>query len=235
MQTQPRTILGIFVRHPVSGLVKTRLAAELGGNRAAEIYSAFIADIADRFRPVTAERTLCFCPDSSESRRYFETIAGPDYRLWPQPETDLGTRMQRFFEEHIRGAGDRAVLIGSDSPTMPRDLVQQAFTSLAEADCVLGPATDGGFYLIGMHSRAWPVFSGVEWSTSRVLDQTVGRIDACGARLALLPPWYDVDSPEDLRMLVGHLRALAKAGSPINIAATRRALGLDTENGNETL
>ena len=235
MESRPRTILGIFVRHPVAGLVKTRLAAELGGNRAAEIYSAFIADITDRFRGISAERTLCFCPDAAESRRHFETIAGPDYQLWPQPQVDLGTRMQRFFEDHVRGAGDRAVLIGSDSPTLPLALVQQAFTTLAEADCVLGPATDGGFYLIGMRSRPWPVFSGIEWSTARVLDQTVGRIHDCRARLALLPPWYDVDSPEDLRMLVGHLQALAKAGSPINVSATRRALRLDTENGDETL
>src|SRR5262245_63024295 len=101
----------------------------MGGNRAAEIYSAFIDDIVDRFRGVAAERTLCFCPDSAESRRYFETIAGPDYRLWPQPDADLGTRMQRFFEDHIRGPSDRAVLIGSDSPTLPLDLLQQAFAS----------------------------------------------------------------------------------------------------------
>jgi rSAM/selenodomain-associated transferase 1 len=235
MDTPPRTILGIFVRHPVPGMVKTRLAAELGRDRAAEIYSAFMADIVDHCRGVAAERTLCFCPDSAESRRYFEAIAGRDYRLWPQPEVDLGTRMQRFFEDHIQGPGDRAVLIGSDSPTLPRDLADQAFASLAESDCVLGPATDGGIYLIGMRGRAWPVFSGVEWSTSRVLDQTVQFITACGARLALLPPWYDVDTPDDLRLLAGHLRALATGGSPINFSATWRALKLDTENGDRTL
>ena len=235
MKTRPRTIFGIFVRHPVAGLVKTRLAAELGGDRAADIYSAFIADITDRYREIAAERTLCFCPDAPESRRHFESIARGDYRLWPQPEADLGTRMQRFFEDHIRGPGDRAVLIGSDSPTLPRDLVDQAFTSLVEADCVLGPATDGGIYLLGMQSRAWPVFSRVEWSTSRVLDQTVQFIKGCGARLALLPPWYDVDTPDDLRMLAGHLRALAAAGLRDNSSATRGALRLDTENGDGTL
>jgi rSAM/selenodomain-associated transferase 1 len=235
LEARPRTTLGIFVRHPVPGLVKTRLATELGGNRAAEIYSAFIADIVDRFREVAAERTLCFCPGSPESRRYFETIGGRDYRLWPQPDADLGTRMQWFFEDHVRGTGDRAVLIGSDSPTMPGDLVQQAFASLLEVDCVVGPAADGGFYLIGMRNRPWPVFSEVEWSTPRVLDQAIGRIHACGARLALLPPWYDVDTPDDLGMLVDHLRALATAGSPINFAATRRALRLDIENEDGTL
>jgi rSAM/selenodomain-associated transferase 1 len=235
LETRSRQMLGIFVRHPVPGHVKTRLAAELGARRAAELYSAFIADIADRFRGVPAECTLCFCPDSAESRRYFETIAGRDYGLWPQPGTDLGMRMQRFFEEHVRSADDRVVLIGSDSPTLPRDDVDQAFASLHESECVLGPASDGGFYLIGMRGRAWPIFAGVEWSTSHVLDQTVERIQACGARLAVLPPWYDVDTPRDLGVLAGHIRALGAAGSPINLAATRRALGLDTENGGRSL
>src|SRR4029450_494381 len=148
----------------------------MGAERAADLYSAFLADLVDRFRRVVIECRLCFCPDSAESRRYFEKIAGRDYRLWPQPDTDLGMRMQRFFASHIRGADDRAVLIGSDSPTLPHDLVEQAFASLHQADCVLGPATDGGFYLLGMRGRAWPIFSGPEWSTSRVLDQTVERI-----------------------------------------------------------
>jgi rSAM/selenodomain-associated transferase 1 len=235
LESRPRDILGIFVKHPVPGLVKTRLAIELGGKRATELYSAFIADLADRFRGVGTERIFCFCPDSAESRRYFETIAGRDYRLWPQPDSDLGMRMQRFFEEHVRYAGDRVVLIGSDSPTLPAEYVEQGFAGLHESDCVLGPASDGGFYLIGMRGRVWPLLDGIEWSTLRVLDQTVERIQACGARLAVLPTWYDVDTPDDLAVLVGHLRALGAAGSPINLAATRRALGLDTENGGRSL
>ncbi len=224
MEPRSSQTLGIFVRQPVPGRVKTRLAAELGEKRAAEIYSAFITDVANRFRRIGNERVLCFCPDSTESRRYFESVAGPDYRLWPQPEADLGTRMQRFLDEHIRGAGDRVVVIGSDSPTLPRGYVEQAFVALDGADCVIGPATDGGFYLIGMSGRAWPLFPGVEWSTSRVLDQTVQRAHDCGARLAVLPAWYDVDTPDDLRMLVGHVRALALAGSANDLSATLRCV-----------
>jgi rSAM/selenodomain-associated transferase 1 len=216
---------GIFARHPVPGKVKTRLAAELGEKRAAEIYGAFITDLADRFRGIAAARILCYCPGSTDSRHYFEAVVGRDYRLWPQPDADLGARMQRFFEDHIRSAGDRAVIIGSDSPTLPQDFVERAFSALDTADCVIGPATDGGFYLIGMCDRTWPVLSGVEWSTSRVLDQTVQRLEACGARLALLPAWYDVDTPDDWRMLVGHVRALALAGLDHELAATRRCVG----------
>jgi rSAM/selenodomain-associated transferase 1 len=225
LETRPNQSLGLFVRHPVPGKVKTRLATELGETLAAEIYSAFIADLADRFRGITAERILCFCPDSAESRQYFQSIAGKEYRLWLQPDADLGMRMQRFFEDHICGADRRAVIIGSDSPTVPRDYVEQAFAALRGADCVLGPATDGGFYLIGMRGRAWPVFSGIDWSTVRVLDQTVQRLRDCEARLALLPVWYDVDTRDDWQMLIGHVRALELAGASINLTATKRYTG----------
>ncbi|MGE5193665.1 MAG: TIGR04282 family arsenosugar biosynthesis glycosyltransferase [Deltaproteobacteria bacterium] len=229
METKARRTLGIFVREPVPGQVKTRLAAELGAERAAEIYSAFISDLADRFRGIGAERVLCYCPDSIESRRYFETVAGQDYRLWGQPNAGLEMRMQRFFEEHIRGVDDRAVIIGSDSPTLPGEYIVRAFAGLDGADCVIGPAADGGFYLIGMRGRAWPVFTGVAWSTSCVLDQTVQRLRECGACLAVLPVWYDVDTPDDWRFLVGHVRALALAGSPVNLTATRQCIGSKEE------
>ena len=225
METRANQTLGIFARHPVPGQVKTRLAIELGESRAAKIYAAFIADLADRFRGIAADRILCFCPDATDSRQYFQNIAGQDYRLWLQPDADLGSRMQRFFEDHIRDARDRVVIIGSDSPTLPGEYVEQAFAALGGADCVIGPATDGGFYLIGMRGRAWPVFCGIEWSTSCVLDQTVRSMRTCNARLAVLPMWYDVDTPDDWRMLVGHLRALELAGSPVNFPATRRSIG----------
>jgi hypothetical protein len=216
--------LGIFVKHPLAGEVKTRLAAELGNERAAKVYAAFIADIVARFRQTADGRYLCFSPETAPARRYFETLAAAEYGLWPQPEGDLGVRMHTFFEQHIVAADNRVVVIGSDSPTMPREYVERAFDDLARADCVLGPATDGGYYLIGMRGRAWPVFSKIEWSGCRVLEQTVNRIAEAGAKPALLPAWYDVDTPADLKVLAGHLGALAAAGSPINVEATRRAL-----------
>jgi hypothetical protein len=224
MRDPARTTLGIFVKHPVAGQVKTRLTGELGDNRAAEIYAAFIADIVDRFRHTADGRVLCFSPDTVPARQYFETLVAGAYGLWPQPEGDLGVRMERFFEQHTVGTDKRVVVLGSDSPTLPREYVEHAFDELAAADCVLGPATDGGYYLIGMRDRVWPVFSNIEWSGCRVLELTVHRLAEAGAKLALLPVWYDVDTPADLTVLTGHLRALAAADSCINLEATRRVL-----------
>jgi rSAM/selenodomain-associated transferase 1 len=223
--------LGIFVKHPVAGEVKTRLAAERGHEWAASVYSAFIADLATRFRSTAKNRYLCTSPATIESQRYFESLAGRDYEIWPQPELELGSRMQRFFEDHLSGGDSRVVIIGSDSPTLPREYVERAFEELAGADCVVGPASDGGYYLIGMQGRVWPVFSGIEWSGSRVLDQTVMRLREAGGCLAVLPVWYDVDTPDDWRLLVGHVRALATCGSTIRLEETARLMGLDTANG----
>ena len=215
----------MFVRHPVAGRVKTRLAAELGERRACEIYEAFLSDLVARFRGTGTQRFLCFTPDDGDSRYYFEKMGGADFKLWPQPEGDLGARMQRFFEEHLRAVDDRVVVIGSDSPTLPQDFLDRAFAVLTQADCVIGPATDGGYYLVGMSGRVWPVFSGISWSEPCVLDQTVSWLVECRARLALLPVWYDVDTPDDWRMLAGHILALAACGSTMNLDATRAAIG----------
>jgi hypothetical protein len=224
MTAPARTVLGIFVKHPLAGRVKTRLAAEVGDERAAEIYAAFVADSVARFRQTADERILCFSPDTVPARRYFETLAAGEYSLWPQPEGDLGDRMQSLFQQHLVPADNRVVVIGSDSPTLPREYVDRAFDGLSGADCVLGPATDGGYYLVGMRRRVWPIFTNIEWSDCRVLEQTVNQVAKAGPKLALLPVWYDVDTPADLKFLVGHLAALAAAGSPINVEATGRVL-----------
>jgi rSAM/selenodomain-associated transferase 1 len=223
--------LGMFVRQPVPGQVKTRLAAELGTQRACEIYTAFLADLIPRFRAGADRRFLCYAPDDRSARMYFQTVAGANYGLWPQPSTDLGSRLKQFFDDQLHGPAERVVVIGSDSPTLPQEYVDQAFEMLNSADCVLGPATDGGYYLIGQRHPGQDLFAGVEWSTNCVLDQTVAQIVKCGIRLALLPVCYDVDTADDWRFLQSHVRALAGAGSPINLDATRRVLGLDTANG----
>lgn len=222
------TTLGLFVKHPVPGSVKTRLAVELGAGRAAAVYAAFIADLVERFRGNADRRVLCFAPATAEAREYFAAIGGADYELWPQPEVDLGTRMAQFFAEQLVELRDRVVLIGSDSPTLPREYVEQAFALLQEVDCVVGPARDGGYYLIGQCGVCRPIFDRIDWSTPRVLAQTVDRVAESGARLGVLPPWYDVDTPEDWQFLVGHLRALQGIDPPRVETALSRWLRLDT-------
>jgi len=205
------TIFGVFAKQPIPGQVKTRLAATIGADAAVAIYEAFLADITRTFADVADLRVLGFSPDDAAAEEYFRSLADGKYELWAQPDSSLGARMAAFFIEHLTEESS-VVLIGSDSPSLPRKLIDMAFTALEVDDCVIGPATDGGYYLIGLRRWNDGLFDDVNWGGPRVLAQTVRNLTEADFTLQLLPPWYDVDTLEDLDCLEGHLTALRVAG-----------------------
>lgn len=223
MHTPPRSLLAVFVKHPTPGRVKTRLAAALGPDAAADLYAAFTQDILGRFRRVAASRILAFTPADAAARDHFQQLSAGDYELWPQPDGSLGHRLHAFFHTHLATA-DRAVAIGSDSPTLPAEFAARALELLGERDCVLGPAADGGYYLIALRRPCPALFGGIDWGTPRVLEQTVDRLQQAGLSLHLLPVWYDVDTPDDLAFLRGDLAAMRHAGLPVELPATDQIL-----------
>lgn len=215
-------VFGIFAKRPQPGAVKTRLAESIGDEAAAELYAAFLNDLIDRFRAVADRRVLAFAPQTASAADCFRSLCRDDYELWPQPQADLGVRMAAFFDHAFHSGAARAVLVGSDSPTLPEDCLAQAFLSLERRDCVLGPAADGGYYLVGLNRPRPDLFDGVDWGGPLVLEQTVQRLQRAKLSLHLLPVWYDVDSAGDLHFLRGHLAALCAAGKPeiaLNTAA----------------
>jgi rSAM/selenodomain-associated transferase 1 len=203
-------VLGLFAKQPLPGQVKTRLAAAISPAGAARVARAFLDDLLDRLTVVAAQRLLAFAPPEAES--FFASLARGRFALTPQAGGDLGRRLAAFFADQIRAGAERTVVLGTDSPTLPLDHVEQAFRELEHADVVLGPATDGGYYLVGCARRLPPIFDGIAWGTPRVLADTVARLAAPHWRLALLPPWYDVDTLDDWQALRGHLAALRRAG-----------------------
>jgi rSAM/selenodomain-associated transferase 1 len=215
--------LGVFARQPVAGACKTRLAATIGPERAAALADAFIRDTLAMCGTIADSRSVAFTPETPEARRYFESVGGGRFGLWPQPEGDLGVRLAAFFDHSLQQF-DRTAVIGTDSPSLPVEFIERTFESLREHDCVLGPAADGGFYLIGLRRRHAELFDEVEWSTSRVLGQIVERLRAARFSLGLLPVWYDVDTWDDLRLLRGHLAALRHARSACDLPATAEVL-----------
>jgi rSAM/selenodomain-associated transferase 1 len=158
---------------------------------------------------IPATRILAHAPVDAGS--YFREVAGEPFAVVPQSPGDLGQRMAAFFQSQLDAGSSATVLIGTDSPTLPLAWVEQAFAALAHADVVLGPATDGGYFLIGIARRLPPIFTGVRWSSAHVLTETVKLLPA-DWRLELLPPWYDVDTLADWQVLCGHLAALRRAG-----------------------
>ena len=216
-------MFGLFGKHPSPGHVKTRLADEVGAEVAARLYAAFMDDLAFRFRAEGEHRILGFGP--ADSVGYFEQYAKLGYELWPQPDGDLGQKIISFFKYSLKEEGSRAVLIGTDSPTLPKEFAEQAFEMLNEVDCVLGPATDGGYYLIGLRRPMPSLFENIAWSGASVLMQTVQRVAAAGMSLGLLSPWYDVDDLNGLQVLAGHIRAMTYAGQTHPCPVTASVLG----------
>jgi rSAM/selenodomain-associated transferase 1 len=216
------SVLGLFAKWPRPGMVKTRLAAAVGRERAARIARAFLLDTLDRLAAVPVRRVVAYDPD--DAHLDFAALLSGRFGLRPQGNGDLGVRLKRFLTSEIAGGADSVVVVGADSPTLPVEYVERAFVELEQADVVLGPATDGGYYLLGCGRRLPPVFDGVLWGGSRVLADTVARRPADGWRLAVLPAWYDVDTPDDWNMLRGHLAALRRAGVDPGVPNTEELL-----------
>jgi uncharacterized protein len=197
--------LGIFAKRPLPGAVKTRLGGtpEWG----AAVARAFLLDTLLRTASL-GRRVLVFSP--ADARGEFAGIAPTGVELVPQAAGDLGARLETFIAAALR-TSSKVVVIGTDSPTLPLEHVERAFVELDRADVVLGPATDGGYYLVGCR-RLLPIFDRIAWSSNGVLAETIDRLSNPDWRLQLLPPWYDVDTPEDWSMLQGHVKALRRAG-----------------------
>jgi rSAM/selenodomain-associated transferase 1 len=219
-------VLGIFAKLPAPGAVKTRL----GGppERGAEVARAFLLDALERTESVDAERVVVFSP--ADAREEMARLVGPAIALVPQSSGDLGERLGRFIGDRLDAGAGRVVVIGTDSPTLPAALLARAFEELAHADLVLGPATDGGYYLVGCRRRL-PIFDGIAWSRDTVLAETVARLTDPRWNLALLPPWYDVDTPEGWAMLRGHVRAMRRAGIDPGVRRTEAILDEKSDHG----
>jgi glycosyltransferase A (GT-A) superfamily protein (DUF2064 family) len=134
----------------------------------------------------------------------------------PQAEGDLGAKLAAAVATHLPHGP--VVIIGSDAPTLPRAYLHQALDGLMEHDVVVGPAGDGGYYLVGARVPVPEIFADIAWSTPAVWPTTEQRL--AGRSYSVLPPWYDVDEPEDLRRLIAELATLPPSAAP----ATRRAL-----------
>jgi rSAM/selenodomain-associated transferase 1 len=216
----PRNKLGVFVRVPVAGEVKTRLVPPLSPDTACELYRAFLADLFDRLQSVKASINVFVAGEPVEE---IAPLLPRPWKVVPQSDGDLGARMTGAFATLLGGTSGRAVLIGSDSPDLPLPFIKRAFQRLKHRDVVIGPAMDGGYYLIGLRAPAPALFEGVAWGTNRVLLQTVEIIQREKLTVSLLPLWYDVDDSQSLEVLRALCAARRLAGG-VRLPHTERAL-----------
>lgn len=190
-----------FVKKPERGKVKSRLAAVIGGDSAVRLYKNLVAQMLSTLREGTFPLYICFFPKNAQ--KPIKNWLGREYCYLPQNGTDLGERMRNGFMEAFEMGFKRVVLIGSDIPDLPLELIEEAFTSLHKNDVVIGPAFDGGYYLIGFKDKTFSpqVFEGIAWGTQNVFDETMKKLKRFRRVVHTLPYQRDIDTVEDLMHL----------------------------------
>lgn len=194
-----REALLVFVRWPEPGHAKTRLAPRLGMAGAARAYRGMaervLAGVRRLDRPDLTRVVWLSPPDRGKD---VENWLGPGLTYRTQPAGDLGTRLQHAFARAFANGARSVVAVGTDCPDLTEGRIAAAFDALTEVDAVVGPALDGGYYLIGLSRPAEPAFRDIPWSTERTFEVTLSRLRTTGAAVRFLPPLRDVDRPEDL-------------------------------------
>ncbi|MGQ0792517.1 MAG: TIGR04282 family arsenosugar biosynthesis glycosyltransferase [Deltaproteobacteria bacterium] len=192
-----QNVLIVFVKYPEPGKVKTRLARDIGREGATEIYRLMAERVVERVCASVNYATALFF-DPSERQEDFRRWLGGDRTLIPQRGESLGGRMATAFNEVFTSGAQRAVIIGTDCLGVSEETVAQALRKLDVADIVIGPAEDGGYYLLGLKSALPAIFDGIEWSTERVFAQTIERVRDLGLSCALLDTKRDIDTIADI-------------------------------------
>ena len=185
---EPRII--IFVKAPRPGFVKTRLAATIGNEAACAAYCQLTENVLAHLAPLP-HLEIRFTPDDAEKE--ITQWLSDGWTTRPQGEGDLGERMHRAFIE----AKGPAIIIGSDCPQVELSDLRTAAKTLQAHDAVIGPATDGGYWLIGLNAPCPALFEGIEWSTGGVLQSTLAKADEAGLSVQLLRELGDVDTGAD--------------------------------------
>ena len=193
-------VMVMMARRPEAGRVKTRLCPPLTAEQAAMLYTAFLHDLVELLRRIPAVQPLiAYTPETDAD--YFAALA-PDIARRPQRGIDLSARLATITTDLFHEGAPAVVVIGSDSPALPAAYIEEAFATLTNgADLVLGPADDGGYYLVGLRQSMPVLFTNVVMSTATVLHDTLVIAEQLGLRTTLLAPWYDVDTFADLKRL----------------------------------
>jgi rSAM/selenodomain-associated transferase 1 len=210
----PKRALIVFVKAPIPGDVKTRLIPYLTSNEAADLYKCFVTDVLKNASCISSLAKLSVAyqahPKASDLSWLGKKSA---HDLFRQDGRSLGERLTHAFGVAFGRGVKQVVIIGSDSPNLPKAYLEQAFDALNEADVVLGPATDGGYYLVGLSRPCLRLFEDVTWSSDQVFELASRNAVKSGYTLRILPTHYDIDTIDDLRTLHNELATRAE-GAP---------------------
>ncbi|MCP4150542.1 MAG: glycosyltransferase [bacterium] len=191
-----------ILKYPEPGKVKTRLAKDFGIDLTVKLYECFIRDTLKTLKKIPFHVRLFIAPpEQQDAMRLMLTANDCDFPIHPQQGKDLGERMQAAFQKLFSLGYQSATIIGSDFPDLPASLLTDAIAAFDNADAVIGPNFDGGYYLLGFKQNSFcqKVFVDMPWSTDSVFNETLKRLNCDGLRVKTLPSFWDVDDIDDLR------------------------------------
>ncbi|MFO0701359.1 MAG: TIGR04282 family arsenosugar biosynthesis glycosyltransferase [Nitrospira sp.] len=229
----PSTALVMFAKAPIPGQVKTRLCPPLTPDEAATLHGSLVLDTLERTKlavtklKLPLDRYLACAP--SATHVFFKIMEERHgVNVMDQVGDDLGARMNQAFDSTFKRGHHQVMIIGTDVPTLPLDHFKQALALLDSHDLVLGPALDGGYYLIGLKQMAPELFTDIPWSTDQVLTLTQEKAATLGLKTALLEPWRDVDTLADLQAISEACRVDGKKPKQDRAFSSRTAGVLET-------
>jgi hypothetical protein len=206
--------LVLFAKAPLPGQVKTRLSPPLSRDQAAGFHKASVWDAWEKIAGLSgASRYVYTDTPWYSDAPWAEPLPIPPEYVKLQQGRDLGERMLNCLQELSDQRYSGMLLVGSDCPSLPASYLAEGLNALKHADAVLGPAEDGGYYAIGCRQPHPRMFEGVPWSSDKTFKRTEENLKALGQSIHKLPPWYDVDTPDDLRRLA------AEASLPRHVAS----------------
>ncbi|MCB4756689.1 MAG: TIGR04282 family arsenosugar biosynthesis glycosyltransferase [Elusimicrobia bacterium] len=197
-----KQVLIVFVKAPIAGDVKTRLIPYLSSLEAANLYKCFVSDVIKNASQLSG---LCRIQVAYQPHPKASDLSWLGLRQTPeifrQEGRSLGERLTHAFGVAFGKGAKQVVILGSDAPTLPASFIEKAYDELHSSDVVLGPATDGGYYLVGLSRPCLKLFEEVSWSTDQVFERTTQNAMRYGYSLKILPTHYDIDTIEDLQTL----------------------------------
>jgi rSAM/selenodomain-associated transferase 1 len=188
-----------FVKYPKLGHVKSRLSKDLDPKYVNTLYRCFVNDLHTTLKKTDVSIIICY--DPKDKKKQFQQWLGNDYHYLEQKGKNLGDRLKKAFEEGFSLGYNQLLVIGSDSPDLPQKIITDSFQHLTTQDVVIGPSSDGGYYLLALKKETYSphLFSSINWSTSMVYKETIERIKEKNQTPFILPEWHDIDTIIDLQ------------------------------------
>lgn len=196
-KTNKNTLI-IFLKYPEAGKVKTRLAKDIGIDEAARIYSQMAFKIIDSVVETDSYNTIIFYDPPGKEIEIKDWLGKKELQLIAQSGNSLGDRISNAFREVYSQGAEKAVIIGTDCLQVTSETINEAISLLDETDAVIGPAEDGGYYLLGLNIHTPQIFKDISWSTEHVLDQTISNIEENSLTYKKLKTLKDIDIVDDI-------------------------------------